>query len=328
MSLVLLMEGGGNEESGKRKPKRREREPPDLPAGALESRLPVPPQMVEWNPTDAGYPSSLSFEGPGSASLPVGEVFHRDEGMIMGLERAQAAFLGYHPSTERDRSRSEEVARYHFRESHSEETEEDRKSMTRRFLEHPEPSFPSLHEDPYFTSPYASYPPPYAALFPSERYTPPYRGHHEFYPYFAQPHSYPPGMAINEPLGPTETLDVPDFPISSPDTLPAPRVPSYEIGYGVSSASLTAPSVAVAREGVAPAPEEPVELSEERLYPSDAELAGAKHERDRKAIVKWYERFRELIDFKNETGHCSVPQKYSKNKQLGSWVSGEERIHF
>lgn len=35
----------------------------------------------------------------------------------------------------------------------------------------------------------------------------------------------------------------------------------------------------------------------------------------------WDERFGELIRFKEEYAHCNVPQEYSQNKDLGSWVS-------
>jgi hypothetical protein len=34
----------------------------------------------------------------------------------------------------------------------------------------------------------------------------------------------------------------------------------------------------------------------------------------------WIDRFHELADFKEGNGHCSVPQLYPQNKQLGKWV--------
>lgn len=35
----------------------------------------------------------------------------------------------------------------------------------------------------------------------------------------------------------------------------------------------------------------------------------------------WQARFEELCDFKEEYGHCVVPQLFSQNKSLGKWVS-------
>ena len=37
--------------------------------------------------------------------------------------------------------------------------------------------------------------------------------------------------------------------------------------------------------------------------------------------VTWDERFGQLLKFKEENGHCNVPQNYSQNFTLGSWVS-------
>jgi len=34
----------------------------------------------------------------------------------------------------------------------------------------------------------------------------------------------------------------------------------------------------------------------------------------------WWDRYSELLRFKEETGHCNVPQRYSQNKALGKWV--------
>lgn len=39
----------------------------------------------------------------------------------------------------------------------------------------------------------------------------------------------------------------------------------------------------------------------------------------------WLERFRELKDFKKETGHCSVPANYAKNMKLATWVHHQRR---
>jgi len=34
----------------------------------------------------------------------------------------------------------------------------------------------------------------------------------------------------------------------------------------------------------------------------------------------WWERYNELAQFKDSTGHCNVPQRYPANKALGKWV--------
>ena len=36
---------------------------------------------------------------------------------------------------------------------------------------------------------------------------------------------------------------------------------------------------------------------------------------------KWYSRCEELVDFKQENGHCNVPHGCKENKQLGAWVN-------
>lgn len=38
---------------------------------------------------------------------------------------------------------------------------------------------------------------------------------------------------------------------------------------------------------------------------------------------QWKKRFDELVDFKNVYGHCSVPEKYHENQQLGTWVANQ-----
>jgi hypothetical protein len=35
----------------------------------------------------------------------------------------------------------------------------------------------------------------------------------------------------------------------------------------------------------------------------------------------WMNRYNELVEFRNKTGHCNVPCKYEANKVLGYWVS-------
>lgn len=38
---------------------------------------------------------------------------------------------------------------------------------------------------------------------------------------------------------------------------------------------------------------------------------------------QWKRRFDELVDFKEVYGHCSVPEKYHENQQLGTWVANQ-----
>jgi Helicase associated domain len=44
-------------------------------------------------------------------------------------------------------------------------------------------------------------------------------------------------------------------------------------------------------------------------------------ERERKALVSWYERLRELREYRQEHGHCRVPQKCSGQQKLANWVN-------
>jgi len=39
----------------------------------------------------------------------------------------------------------------------------------------------------------------------------------------------------------------------------------------------------------------------------------------------WGDRFQQLVEFKEVHGHCNVPQKDPKYRQLGSWVSNQRR---
>jgi uncharacterized protein YutD len=44
----------------------------------------------------------------------------------------------------------------------------------------------------------------------------------------------------------------------------------------------------------------------------------------------WEERFSELNDYRKTHGHCNIPYNYSKNIQLGKWVSKQRhqyRLH-
>ena len=39
----------------------------------------------------------------------------------------------------------------------------------------------------------------------------------------------------------------------------------------------------------------------------------------------WQQRYKELVDFKKNNGHCNVPHRYLPNKALGVWVSTQRR---
>lgn len=41
--------------------------------------------------------------------------------------------------------------------------------------------------------------------------------------------------------------------------------------------------------------------------------------------AQWEDMFRILVDYKKENGHCNVPQNYSANRALGSWVNIQRR---
>jgi len=41
----------------------------------------------------------------------------------------------------------------------------------------------------------------------------------------------------------------------------------------------------------------------------------------------WWERYRELEEFKREKGHCIVPKKYRENPQLGMWVGFQRTMY-
>lgn len=43
-------------------------------------------------------------------------------------------------------------------------------------------------------------------------------------------------------------------------------------------------------------------------------------------ILRWYERYQELCQYKEEHGDCLVPQHYESNPQLGMWVSNQRRL--
>ena len=41
------------------------------------------------------------------------------------------------------------------------------------------------------------------------------------------------------------------------------------------------------------------------------------------AVTPWMIRYKELVTFKQETGHCHVPQRYHGNRKLGQWVRNQ-----
>jgi hypothetical protein len=170
---------------------------------------------------------------------------------------------------------------------------------------------PSMHNlsPPYPL--YSVYAPP-----PMNPYPPPYRSQHEYQGHNIHHHSMPP------PMHHVPIPDPPSFPRGSPVTTTSSRaMDSFEHGFSSVSRSRAAAAAAPVPAVPDTAPRSFRELTHDRMYPSDEELSNAKHDRDRKAIIKWYERFRQLIAFKKLTGHCCVPQKYNKNRQLGSWVN-------
>ena len=45
-----------------------------------------------------------------------------------------------------------------------------------------------------------------------------------------------------------------------------------------------------------------------------------------KPRVSWEERFDELVEFKDEFGHCNVSQNYAANPALAKWVRTQRQI--
>eukprot|EP00977_Amphora_coffeiformis_P009631 scaffold2219_cov177-Amphora_coffeaeformis.AAC.7 len=60
-------------------------------------------------------------------------------------------------------------------------------------------------------------------------------------------------------------------------------------------------------------------LKKGHLKPSADEYRACATERARKGLVSWYKRHNELVDFREEYGHCNVPQMYKPNLSLGIW---------
>merc|ERR1739838_616068 len=52
-----------------------------------------------------------------------------------------------------------------------------------------------------------------------------------------------------------------------------------------------------------------------------------KYEKQSTLSIVWNERLSDLLEFKQQWGHCNVPQKYAKNPKLGRWV-GYQRSQY
>jgi len=64
--------------------------------------------------------------------------------------------------------------------------------------------------------------------------------------------------------------------------------------------------------------------------PKAAKLKGTSRRQQKPAArvsVSWDARFKELIQFNEEHGHCNVPQHYKTNPKLGAWVSNQRRVY-
>jgi hypothetical protein len=62
-------------------------------------------------------------------------------------------------------------------------------------------------------------------------------------------------------------------------------------------------------------------VDEIKCFPSRAELASLRTLRSQQGLASWYERFRELLEFKRLHGHYNVPQKFKVSPKLGVWVN-------
>lgn len=72
-------------------------------------------------------------------------------------------------------------------------------------------------------------------------------------------------------------------------------------------------------------PSSDLDEEEEQASLSAATPAGA--EATRRRSMQWNERYQQLLSFKENHGHCNVPQKWKVNKQLGKWCS-HQRMHY
>jgi len=57
--------------------------------------------------------------------------------------------------------------------------------------------------------------------------------------------------------------------------------------------------------------------ADERFQPSKQELEEATTQRSRNALFSWYDRLRDLYEYKLKHDDCIVPQKYPENHALG-----------
>ena len=64
-----------------------------------------------------------------------------------------------------------------------------------------------------------------------------------------------------------------------------------------------------------------------QLSPTERELDEAGTARAQAALRTWYERFGELVQYKNKHGNCLVPQKHPDNPSLGTWVN-KQRMEY
>eukprot|EP00977_Amphora_coffeiformis_P023995 scaffold14974_cov195-Amphora_coffeaeformis.AAC.2 len=55
--------------------------------------------------------------------------------------------------------------------------------------------------------------------------------------------------------------------------------------------------------------------------PSNFEMEQCTTKRSMEALKVWYQRYNELVDYREENGDCNVPQKYEPNTALGIWVN-------
>ena len=60
-------------------------------------------------------------------------------------------------------------------------------------------------------------------------------------------------------------------------------------------------------------------------YAEVVENARANSRQLSKREERWWERFHELIDYKRDNGNCIVPQKWSENPQLATWVYNQRK---
>lgn len=60
--------------------------------------------------------------------------------------------------------------------------------------------------------------------------------------------------------------------------------------------------------------------------PSPCELKACNNQRKRHALMVWYQRLSELVEFKKAHGDTNVSQKYAPNPSLGVWVN-KQRCH-